>query len=566
MLSESYVTSWTGDAARPISQPMAMASPEYHPSNPKLAKLWRIREPNPSGVEVTEDNALTYAAVWRCVTLISQTVAKTPLFVYKNSRDGSRERATDHPAYRLLRRRSQSIRRMTSYDWKRLMQAHVLLWGNAYSWIIRNSAGEPKELVPLMPDRTAPVITDTGRLMYYTHIREPNGQYKLQKLFPSSVLHIHGIGFDGLVGYPVIEYAAQSMGLGMAARTMGSRYFSRGSIASGILMVPEGLDEEQEKRFVESFERAHTGLGNSHRLIVLEGNGADFKQLTIPNEQAQFLETRKYQDTVEIGLWFGVPPHRLGGDVSTSYGSLEQENQAFLDDGVDPWLCNWEENCAMQLLTEEEQENESHTIEFLREALKRVALKEQTESMVMELNNGGLTLNEYLRMKNRPSAGEDGDRYRIPTNITFIDKLDEPPAPNPLMPPNEDNEDDGEDEDTPEPEEQEEPAEENTEAKQRSKRILADALRRSLYSQQKSLTRKSKRSETLPTWDDIRNSVAITITDELQLYAVVGNITNQTFADDLVREGVSLLEDGVNLDAVDVSESLLGFIEGSVKC
>lgn len=386
---------------------------EGSPAESTTAKILGFGGKTAAGVAVDEDRALTHSAVWKAVNLISNTLAKVSMHVLKDDGSNGWVRDREHFAYRLIRRKPNPY--MVASQFRRTIQAHALLWGNGYAAIFRDDAtGRPLEMYPLSPACTRPSSIN-GRRVYLTRM---GGQP--QVLREEDVLHIRGLSWDGFAGYNTTEYAKESIGAGLAAREFGARFFGQGAKSSGILHVPGQLDENEEKRLRKSFNEEQSKLTDSHRTLILE-DGVKYVPLTIPPEAAQFLETREF-DLLEIANWFGVPPHKLGHPGRTSYNSLEQENQAYLDDSAEPWMGNWEDECNDKLLTEEQKENDSHRCEFFRDSLKRVDLKTTVEVMTTELNNGGLTLDQYLQARNRPTLpGGLGSKHRMPVNLTHLE-------------------------------------------------------------------------------------------------------------------------------------------------
>lgn len=393
-----------------------------NPRDPVLKKLFGAGLKTSAGVDVDEDTSLTYAAVFRAVSLISNSVAKLPLFVYRRTADG-KERDKDHPAYRLLRRKPND--EMTAGVFRRTLQHHALLWGNGYAWIMRDNADRPMAMVPLLPDRTWPIrlqndtergLQEAGELVYVTRIKD-----KPWTIPSRDMLHIRGLGFDGLRGYGVVQYAKESLGLGLGAREFGSRFFGQGAISSGIIEMPGGMDEEAEENFKKSMQDAHGGLGKSHLLMILE-EGSKFTATTIPPEQAQFLQTREFEIR-EVANWFGVQPHKLGDPSRKSYSSLEQSNQEHLDDGLDPWLCTWEEEIEDKVLSSAEKRGDTHFVEFVREGLIRVNMSAQTARFTAGRQWGWLSANDVLRTTNQSTIGPKGDIYTIPSNMMSAEKV-----------------------------------------------------------------------------------------------------------------------------------------------
>ena len=374
-----------------------------------------------SGVRVGYKQALMYAAVWRGVNLISRDVAKIPLNVYVRLPDGGKERATAHPAYKLLRRQPSPY--IKAFDLKQTLQAHVLLCGNGYAYVYRDGAGTPIELLPLNPMATYPKRDPDGRVWYVTRLT--TGEER--KLAAENVLHVRGLGFDGLQGYDVVTYARNTLGLGLAMQKFGAKFFNNGAAMNVVIKRPADAppwSEETKANFRSSWAKMHEGLENSHRTALLE-DGMEAVVLAIDAKRAQLAEMRAFE-LREIANVLGVPPHKLGDTTRTAYASLEQENQAYLDEALDGWLCQWEEECGAKLLTEKERNADTHFVEFQRDALVRVDLRTQVDVLVTEVNNGLLSLDEARAIRNRPALPNGlGAGYRIPANILQLG-ADEP--------------------------------------------------------------------------------------------------------------------------------------------
>lgn len=361
-----------------------------------------------SGINVNRETALTYAAWWRGINLIARDVAKLPLHVYRAGPEG-KQKDTEHPAYYLLRRQPNS--EMTPFMFRQMLMLHVLSEGNGYAYIDRDGAGRPLELIPLQPYRTYPVRTK-GKMWYITELvtGEP------RKIAPQDMLHIKGLSFDGLVGYNVIQKARESLGLGMAFDSFGSIIFRNGSSPGVVLKHPGRLSPEARKNLRESWERMHAGLENSHKTAILE-EGMDASKLGMSAKDAQLLDERKFQ-VREVALWFGIPPHKLGAEISTSYGSLEQENQDYLDSAIDPWLVNWEQECDSKLLSERQKQRDSHVIEFDRRALIRANMSERSAFYHNALADGWLNRDEVRAEEGfNPLPDGEGKTFYVPLNM-----------------------------------------------------------------------------------------------------------------------------------------------------
>lgn len=394
-----------------------------------------------TGMSVTPRSALSCSEFWRGINLISRDVAKTPLLVYKRTGDNARERDRTHPAYRLLRRKPN--RYTKAFDFKQTLQSHVLMAGNGYAYVFRNGAGDAVDLLQLNPYATYPV-RQGGELFYVTHVGATNVMVdeegkasgpvgEPRRLKAEDVLHIKGLGFDGLVGYDVITFARESLGLALGLRKYSSVFFRNGAHLGVVLEHPHALRQEAADMLRRSWETMHTGLENAHKTAILE-EGMKAHVLSLDARKAQLMEVRQFEARA-IANFIGIPPYLLGDDNQQAYASLEQRSQDYLDQSIDPWYCQWEEECTDKLLTEEQKENESHFIEFLREALVRVDYKTQREGLALEVNNGLANVDEARAILNRPPLpGGTGAKFRMPSNHQLIGESEEP-APEPVNPP-----------------------------------------------------------------------------------------------------------------------------------
>lgn len=336
-----------------------------------------------AGVRVTRKKALGYAAVWRAVNLISGDVGKLPLSVYRQI-GRNRELAKDHPAYRLLRRKPNDS--MTAFVFKQTLQAHVLTEGNAYAYIDRDGAGRPLQLLILDPTKVEPVRMN-GQLWYVY-----DGSQGKDKLPSADVLHIRGLGFDGLQGYPVLAYHNETLGVALAARDHSGAYFRNGAKPGGLLKHPGKLTPQARTNMRESWERLHSGLRNAHKIAILE-EGADYVSFNSNARDAQLLENREY-DSREVANIFGVPTHKLGDPSKVAYNSLGQENQSYYDDTLARWLQLWAEECHDKLLSESEKASESHLIDFDYQVIKRADMATQQGFAKSMVDSEILTIDE----------------------------------------------------------------------------------------------------------------------------------------------------------------------------
>ena len=374
-----------------------------------------------SGLTVNTRTAMTYAAVWRAVSLIARDVAKVPLLTYERRTGGGRERAIDHPAFRLLRRKPNEA--MTAFWFWQSAMAHVQLRGNAYIFIRRDGTGVPEEIILLPPDQTYPVKAN-GILFYVT--RKDGGE--LVRLSGNDVIHLRGLGYDGLVGYSVIEFAKDSLGLGLAAQRHASVFFKNSGRVAVVLETTGTLDEESRENLRKSWERMYTGVDNAHRTAVLE-DGVTAKHLSLTQKDAQWIELRQFEIR-EVANWFGVPPHKLGDPSKVSYNSLEQENQSYLNEALDGWMGMIEQEVREKLLTRAELDRDTHFCEYLRVALLRADTQARNAAYEIQRRNGIITANEWRSRENmNPVDAPYGDAFLVPLNVGSVDKLFAPSEP-----------------------------------------------------------------------------------------------------------------------------------------
>ena len=368
-----------------------------------------------SGVKVTHAKALGYPPLWRALNLIAGDVSKMPLTLYERMSDNGKQKAIDHPAYKLTTREASPI--VTANRFRKTVTFHAGFHGNGFAVINRDAYGDPVEKLILDPLSTTAAIAN-GELWYVTWI---NGDPV--KLPAKDVFHIRGLCNDGIMGFDAFSLMTDALGLGLAAREYGSRFFKDGSNAAGVLMIPGHFDDEKVKHTIKAWDSMVSGITKAHKVALLQ-DGAKYQQITIDAEKAQLLQTRQFE-VREVANIFGVPRHKLGDDTTTSHNSLESENQSYIDECLDPWLVEWEKECNAKLLTREQRESESHFFEFNRNALVRTDFATRIEGYSKQFMMG-LSINDWLRMENRPTIGPVGDKRYRPANLVEI--TDEQPT------------------------------------------------------------------------------------------------------------------------------------------
>ena len=377
-----------------------------------------------SGKYVTERSAMQMTAVYCCVRILSEAVASLPLQFYRYTDDGGKEKAVEHPLYFLLH--DEPNPEMTSFIFRETLMTHLLLWGNAYSQIIRNGKGEVVALYPLMPDRMKVDRDEHGRLYYEYTVYDSDdvdgrkGTDKVGRtvrLQPHDVLHIPGLGFDGLVGYSPIAMAKNAIGLAIATEEYGSKFFANGAAPSGVLEHPGTIKDPSKVR--ESWQATFGGSGNSNKIAVLE-EGMKYTPISISPEQAQFLETRKFQID-EIARIFRVPPHMIGDLEKSSFNNIEQQSLEFVKYTLDPWVSRWEQAMVRALLTPDEKKK--YFFKFNVDGLLRGDYQSRMNGYATARQNGWMSANDIRELENldRIPAEQGGDLYLINGNMTKLE-------------------------------------------------------------------------------------------------------------------------------------------------
>lgn len=371
-----------------------------------------------AGKTVNEMSAMQMTAVYSCVRILSEAVAGLPLQLYRYNENGGREKALDHPLYRLLH--DEPNPEMTSFVFRETLMSHLLLWGNAYAQIIRNGKGEVLGLYPLMPNKMKVDRDERGNL-YYEYSRtteDANTLGKKQKVIlrPSDVLHIPGLGFDGLVGYSPIAMAKNAIGLAIATEEYGAKFFANGATPGGVLEHPGIIKDPQKIR--DSWNSAYQGSSNAHKVVVLE-EGMKYQPIGISPEQAQFLETRKFQIN-EIARIFRVPPHMVGDLEKSSFSNIEQQSLEFVKYTLDPWVVRWEQSMTRVLLLDSEKPQ--YFIKFNLEGLLRGDYQSRMNGYAIGRQNGWMSANDIRELENldRIPAEEGGDLYLINGAMTKL--------------------------------------------------------------------------------------------------------------------------------------------------
>lgn len=372
-----------------------------------------------AGKNVNERSAMQMTAVYSCVRILAEAVAGLPLHLYRYKEDGGKERAIDNNLYHLLH--DEPNKEMSSFIFRETLMTHLLLWGNAYAQIIRNGKGEVVALYPLMPNKMQVDRDENGEL-YYIYTRSSDEAKTMEGvtvyLTPRDVLHIPGLGFDGLVGYSPIAMAKNAIGLAIATEEYGAKFFANGAAPSGVLEHPGTIKDPSRLR--ENWNSTFGGSANSGKVAVLE-EGMKYTPISISPEQAQFLETRKFQID-EIARIFRVPPHMVGDLEKSSYSNIEQQSLEFVKYTLDPWVIRWEQSLSRALLNEDEKRK--YFFKFNLEGLLRGDYESRMSGYAVARQNGWMSANDIRELENMDKipAEDGGDLYLINGNMLPLNK------------------------------------------------------------------------------------------------------------------------------------------------
>mgnify|MGYP003671519003 FL=1 len=369
-----------------------------------------------TGVAVNQDTSLTYSAVFACVRVLSESVASLPIDIIKDV-NGDKTVDKDHPVYKLLAQRPNNY--MTSFTWRQILMTNLVLNGNSYFNIIRDTSARPVSL-EYIPSENVDVKLQGGEIFY--EIKEggdgfgPTVESKIIK--HDDMLHFQGLSYDGIKGRSVIETHRDSFGLSIAANKYGGAYYGNAASPSGILSHPGKLSKEAADRLKFSWNSSYgNGPMNAHKTAILE-EGMSFKPVSMNPQDADFLNTRKFQVT-EIARIFRVPPHMIGDLDRATFTNIEQQGIDFLTHTLRPYLINLEEELERKLFRENEQD--TYKIMFNANGMLRGDSEARAKFYKDMSSIGVLSINDIRRMENMNDIGSDGDKHYYALNYAPID-------------------------------------------------------------------------------------------------------------------------------------------------
>lgn len=361
--------------------------------------------PARSGVIVTAETAMRCLAVFACVKVLAETMAQLPLSVHRRRANGGADEDTAHSLYPILHDAPNQWQ--TSFEWREMAMGHTALRGNAYSYISRDHMGRVLELLPLHPDRvTVRQLPDWS--VEYT-IARPGGSALPAK--PGEILHLAGLSSNGVTGVSPIAQAREAVGLSLAAEMHGAQLFGNGARPGGVLTHPKALSDPARENLKKTWQVQHGGENRLGTAILEEG--MEWKQLGMTSEDAQFLETRKYQ-RAEIASLFRVPPHMIGDLERATFSNIEHQSIAFVVHTMMPWVKRWEQRLNRQLLSSADRK--THFVRFNVDGLLRGDTQTRYAAYGVAITNGWMSRNEVRALEGLNAA--DGlDAYLTPLNM-----------------------------------------------------------------------------------------------------------------------------------------------------
>jgi HK97 family phage portal protein len=366
--------------------------------------------PISSGVSINERTSLQISAVLACVRVLSETLACVPLPVYERLESGGKRRAPEHRLYHLLH--NQPNPEMTSFTWRELAMVHLVLWGNHYSEIIRDQGYRVKALWPIPPNQVKQ-RRKYGDLVY--QIDSPKRQSRT--LTRDRVFHIPGMGYNGIEGYSLIRLTREAIGLAKATELFGASFFGNNASPGGVLEYPGKLSEEGKGNLKQSWNERHKGPDKVHGLAVLE-EGTKWHQISVAPENAQFLETRKFQVS-DIARIFRVPPHMIGDLEKATFSNIEQQSIEFVKYTMMPWFSRWEQALNTALFSEKERQR--YFVEFIVEGLLRGDIQSRYQAYHIARQDGIISADEWRELENmNPLPEGKGKIYYMPLNMAPV--------------------------------------------------------------------------------------------------------------------------------------------------
>ena len=400
-----------------ILEPRAKFIGPWHPRDPVLADIFGAGADTLAGVTVNERTAMALSAVYACIRVISEDVAKLPLILYRRRSDRGKDRTIGPPLFDLLHDSPND--EMGSVGWRETQTGWALSWGNGYSEIERDGAGRAEALHPLETPNVRPDRTADGQLVYdVSRTHESNKPFDKH-----DILHLRGLGGNGIVGWSVIRFARESIGRHLAAQLFSASFYGQGAAVSGVAEHPGTLTDDAARHLRESLNKEHVGPTKAGRVMIIE-EGMKFTTRSIPQKDAQFIETEQH-GVEDVCRWFRVGPHKVQHLLRSTFNNVEQMNIDHVTDTLMPWTTRWEQEIRMKLISPSEPDL---FVEHLFTGLLRGDVAARGAFYTQQFQMGVLSQNDIRELENMNPIGPEGDRYWVPLNMQPLDEVgkDEP--------------------------------------------------------------------------------------------------------------------------------------------
>ena len=385
--------------------------------SPVTIEKWKTQ----AGVTVDAELAMSYSAVYGCVKIISETIASLPLFTYKRLSDGGKKPYPQNPWFKILKTTPNKV--WTASAFRETLTAHYLLHGNAYALIEYTKDGTGMALHILDPRKVTPEYGEDNEV-YYRYRKNPTEPDVILPFF--EVFHLQGFSDGGLLGKSVLTFMNEAIGLGKATELFGSTFYNNAAAPAGVLELgPEmDLSDEARERLKREWARKYGGVANAGSVAILE-EGVSWKQIGIPAQDAQFLETRKFQ-IQDIARFFRVPPHMLADLDRATFSNIEHQSISFISQTMLTHFVRWEQTIARDLFRGDDR----FFAEFLVAGLLRGDLASRYNAYAIGRQWGWLSVNDVRELENLNPLGDEGDVYLAPMNMVDAKKFGEVNTPN----------------------------------------------------------------------------------------------------------------------------------------
>lgn len=373
---------------------------------------------------VNEYTSLTIPAFWSGVRFLAETLAGLPFDIIQKQRNGTTQHDGNHPLDWMLNNEVNGL--STPFVLFETLYQHAIVWGNGYAWIARDNSGKPVGIYNILPDRVQPFrIEDSNGVMQQWYALGINNRVSPVPIPASDVIHVPGLGFDGMRGYPVVQLMAAALRVGKSAEAFGDRFFANGGHLGGVISTPNKLTPEQIETMRSQISTGHTGVANAHRWMVLQG-GAEAKTLALPPDSAQYLETRRFA-VLDIARILRVPPHVLYDLDRATWNNIEQMGIDLVKYSLNAWIIKTEQEINRKLFSPTER-RAGYFVKLNVDALQRGDHAQQIDSATKRLASGVSSINEERALVDKPSIGPDGDVHYVPAQWQSAERAATAPA------------------------------------------------------------------------------------------------------------------------------------------